>query len=109
MTEEKRINCDICEGEIEPDQHGWQYGYNARPYKDGRACALCNSFFVLPMRLEGIKNGGFVKPDDGQDIEECSKARELWIEENCECGISEKTGKWSEKVFESFGCNCGGA
>jgi len=32
--------------------------------------------------------------------------RELWIEQNCECGISEKTGKWSEKVFESFGCNC---
>jgi len=74
--------------------------------KDGRACALCNSFFVLPMRLEGIKKGGFVKPDDGQDIEECSKARELWIEQNCECGISEKTGKWSEKVFKSFGCNC---
>ncbi len=38
--------------------------------------------------------------------EEYSKARELWIEQNCECGISEKTGKWSEKVFESFGCNC---
>ena len=34
------------------------------------------------------------------------KARELWIEQNCECGISEKTGKWSEKVFELFGCNC---
>ena len=34
------------------------------------------------------------------------KARELWIEQNCECGISEKTGNWSEKVFESFGCNC---
>ena len=38
--------------------------------------------------------------------EEYSKARELWIEQNCECGISEKTGKWSEKVFKSFGCNC---
>ena len=61
------INCDICEGEIEPDQYGWQYGYNARPYKDGRACALCNSFFVLPMRLEGIKNGGFVKPVEVSD------------------------------------------
>ena len=34
---------------------------------------------------------------------------EDYKEENCECGISEKTGKWSEKVFESFGCNCGGA
>ena len=67
MTEEKRINCDICEMEIQPDEHGWQYGYNARPFKDGRACALCNSFFVLPMRLEGIKNGGFVKPVEVSD------------------------------------------
>ena len=31
---------------------------------------------------------------------------QIWIEQNCECGISEKTGKWSEKVFELFGCNC---
>ena len=48
------INCDICEGEIEPDEHGWRHGHNARPYKDGRACDLCNSFFVIPARLKGI-------------------------------------------------------
>ena len=29
-----------------------------------------------------------------------------WIENNCQCGISDKTGKWSEKLFEEFGCNC---
>ena len=34
------------------------------------------------------------------------KAKELWIEQNCECGISEKTGKWSDEVFDLFGCNC---
>jgi hypothetical protein len=32
--------------------------------------------------------------------------REEWIEENCTCGISEKTGKWSELIFYLFGCTC---
>jgi len=32
--------------------------------------------------------------------------REKWIEENCACGISEKTGEWSEKVFDLFDCTC---
>jgi hypothetical protein len=32
--------------------------------------------------------------------------KEYFIEKNCQCGISEKTGKWSEKVFDLFGCNC---
>ena len=31
---------------------------------------------------------------------------QIWIEQNCECGISEKTGKWSDEVFDLFGCNC---
>ena len=29
-----------------------------------------------------------------------------WVEENCTCGISEKTNEWSEHVFDLFGCNC---
>jgi hypothetical protein len=29
-----------------------------------------------------------------------------WVEENCACGISEKTNEWSEHVFDLFGCNC---
>lgn len=29
-----------------------------------------------------------------------------WVEENCACGISEKTNKWSEHAFDLFGCNC---
>ena len=28
------------------------------------------------------------------------------IEENCECGISETTGKWSDDAFDEDGCNC---
>ena len=35
-----------------------------------------------------------------------SEEWETWVEENCECGISEKTGKWSESIFEKFGCGC---
>ena len=31
--------------------------------------------------------------------------REKWIEENCECGLQEN-GKWSEELFEEFGCSC---
>lgn len=30
---------------------------------------------------------------------------EQWVEENCECGI-DKNGKWSEELFEKFGCTC---
>ena len=32
--------------------------------------------------------------------------REKWIEENCACGISEETGKWSDLIVELFGCTC---
>jgi len=35
----------------------------------------------------------------GRDAEE--KRRE----ENCECGIDED-GKWSEALFDKFGCTC---
>jgi len=28
-----------------------------------------------------------------------------WIEQNCQCGVDEN-GKWSETLFEEFGCTC---
>lgn len=30
---------------------------------------------------------------------------EQWVEEHCQCGI-DKSGKWSEELFEEFGCTC---
>ena len=35
-----------------------------------------------------------------------NKNHEKRIEENCTCGISEKTNEWSEDVFDLFGCTC---
>ena len=35
----------------------------------------------------------------------CDKWLE-WKEENCECGISGITGKWSEELAERVGCEC---
>ena len=41
---------------------------------------------------------------DARD-DRCEKWLE-WKEENCECGISEITGKWSEELAERVGCIC---
>lgn len=30
---------------------------------------------------------------------------DLEVEEHCQCGI-DKSGKWSEELFEEFGCTC---
>ena len=40
------------------------------------------------------------------DDEAQTMNREKWVEENCACGISKETNKWSENVFDLFGCIC---
>lgn len=57
-------------------------------------------------RMKRREAYGKTKQRKGNQKMKNIKSREKWIEENCFCGISEETGEWSEKVFDSFGCTC---
>ncbi len=41
----------------------------------------------------------YAKDDGGRIL------MEQWVEENCQCGLSEN-GEWSEDLIEEFGCTC---
>tara|TARA_R110002012_G_C11403966_1_gene586135 strand:+ start:310 stop:690 length:381 start_codon:yes stop_codon:yes gene_type:complete len=43
---------------------------------------------------------------DFPDLSSDEEAVEYLIENDCECGISVVTGKWSDEVFDCSGCNC---
>ena len=32
-----------------------KYGHNAQPINDGRCCGWCNNYFVIPKRLNQMK------------------------------------------------------
>ena len=47
------MKCSICDLDIGVDVYGWDEGHNAEPF-DGRCCASCNDFVVVPARLQSI-------------------------------------------------------
>lgn len=49
IVESIENKCCICGEEI------IGYGNNAEPYKDGRCCEACNAKFVIPARIEAMK------------------------------------------------------
>jgi hypothetical protein len=45
------MKCSICnESEI------IDHGHNAEPVNDGRCCDFCNTFVVIPSRIEELSN-----------------------------------------------------
>jgi len=48
------MKCSICGRKIEESPIGWGAGHNAEPVNDGRCCDVCNTFEVIPRRLELI-------------------------------------------------------
>lgn len=49
--------CTICERPIEEDPPGWAYGHNAQPVNAGRCCSDCNYMFVIPARVQQLRDG----------------------------------------------------
>lgn len=49
---------------------------------------------------------GRTKADVKAVLMQSANQPETHKQENCECGIDEK-GRWSETVFDRFGCGCG--
>ena len=59
------MNCDICSNTITPDLYGWDKGQNAAPIiNDGRCCASCNEYLVIPVRLWEISSNKKFKPNE---------------------------------------------
>ena len=54
------------------------------------------------------KTFGWNLPDVYQEYVDYREKRSTddEIEENCECGVSETTGKWSDDAFDLDGCTC---
>ena len=48
--------CVLCDKAIKPDSNGWDKGHNAQPVKDGQCCGNCNSYVVLPARINEYLN-----------------------------------------------------
>ena len=54
MATDSKTECVICGFEIGTDENGWDGGHNAEPFSKGRCCLLCNSEFVIPLRLKEV-------------------------------------------------------
>ena len=48
--------CVICKGNIMPDPNGWAGGHNAQPVANGQCCGACNSYSVIPARINEYLN-----------------------------------------------------
>jgi hypothetical protein len=53
-TTQKQVMCSICQQPI-PPQGSWLLGNNAEPVNSGRCCNDCNTFVVIPARLNRMR------------------------------------------------------
>jgi len=68
-------------------------------------CETCNNDGWIISNDESW-NTEIQRCDECQQFKSDEEAVEYLIENDCECGISVVTGKWSDEVFDCSGCNC---
>ena len=52
------MTCKICGEEIANDIHNQ---HNGEPLVNGTVCSLCNSMFVIPVRIDPTKKEDIIK------------------------------------------------
>ena len=49
------LKCVLCGDTIQKDPiNGWELGHNAETVEHGRCCDDCNSFLVIPARMDQL-------------------------------------------------------